>query len=63
MMAVPELCARCIAAMEPLPGGRTLLPVPDGCCAVCWERYGRYIPICRTGGEIWGRKERKIDET
>lgn len=50
-----EMCKRCLAGNEDIPVMQSKIPCPDGCCIVCWVRYGRFIPACRTGREIMGK--------
>lgn len=47
-----EMCQKCLAAAEDLPVEHELWPCPVGCCVVCWRRYGKYIPVCKTGKEL-----------
>lgn len=54
-----EICQKCMAAAEDIPQDSELLPCPEGCCIVCWVRYGRFIPACKTGKEIYGDQNRE----
>ena len=54
-----EMCKRCLAGNEDIPAMQSKIPCPSGCCIVCWVRYGRFIPVCRTGRKIM---EEKSDE-
>ena len=47
-----EMCKKCLAAAEDLPQEYELWQCPEGCCVVCWRRYGKYIPVCKTGKEL-----------
>ena len=47
-----EMCSKCMAAAEDAAKDSALLPCPEGCCIVCWVRYGKFIPICKTGKEL-----------
>lgn len=49
-----EVCQKCLAAAEDIPSDSDLLPCPEGCCIVCWVRYGRFIPACKTGKDLYG---------
>lgn len=57
-----DFCKRCFAANEPEVAINTLLPPPEGCCIICWVRYGRYVPACRTLGELSRSKEATENE-
>ena len=47
-----EMCKKCLAAAEDLPQEYELWKCPEGCCVVCWRRYGQFIPVCKTGKEL-----------
>lgn len=47
-----EFCKKCLEALEPEATPHDLAPVPEGCCIVCWVRYGKYIQACTTLGEL-----------
>ena len=46
-----NVCQKCIDAGEQLPDKIMFLP-PDGCCIICWIRYGKFIPAAKVPGEL-----------
>ena len=51
------VCQQCLAGQEPPVRNSANDKIPDGCCVVCWIRYGKFTPVCRTLEEL--KKEKK----
>ncbi|MBQ7396078.1 MAG: hypothetical protein IJW08_06035 [Lentisphaeria bacterium] len=47
-----EFCRKCLAGNEPEVKINQLAPPPEGCCIICWVRYGKFVPACKTLGEL-----------
>ena len=53
------LCRKCRLNNEPPANMQFAAPPPEDACPVCWVRYGRYVPVCKTLSEK--REENRPD--